>query len=440
VAENEITSSLPAAAMDTLPRASHPLTLTLLLSAVIAATYGFGVYLFPVLLPEMKRSIGFDYAQAGFITAARQLANVAMALLSGFAAARFGPARIVLVATLLSAAGLACLAFAERTWLMGGVLIALNACAAATWVPMMVLIVPLIDERHQAKAIGVISSGTNYGVLLNGLMVPALLASWGWRSVWLVSAALTVVLSAMIAIVFARLGGLRQRVGARRQTTLPGHRATARQILARRYLLVYAIALLCGFAGVPFITYFSAYAHDDLHLGLDVTAHAWALVGLVGAVSGLALGMVGDMRTVPDRAGPAQRDGLRTAVVSASVLLFCASLIAASRPNGYALGGAAIAFGFSFFPIFGLLHAYVGKTSAPALAAVVCGICEASFGVGGAAGNVLGGLCKAASGSFAPIYWLATAASVVLVGLAALVPGVRSASAVCPGGLVDLRR
>jgi predicted MFS family arabinose efflux permease len=414
VAENEITFSLPAAAMDTLPRASHPLTLTLLLSAVIAATYGFGVYLFPVLLPEMKRSIGFDYAQAGFITAARQLANVAMALLSGFAAARFGPARIVLAATLLSAAGLACLAFAERTWLMGGVLIALNACAAATWVPMMVLIVPLIDERHQAKAIGVISSGTNYGVLLNGLMVPALLASWGWRSVWLVSAALTVVLSAMIAIVFARLGGLRQRVGARRQTTLPGHRATARQILARRYLLVYAIALLCGFAGVPFITYFSAYAHDDLHLG--------------------------DMRTVPDRAGPAQRDGLRTAVVSAGVLLFCASLIAASRPNGYALGGAAIAFGFSFFPIFGLLHAYVGKTSAPALAAVVCGICEASFGVGGAAGNVLGGLCKAASGSFAPIYWLATAASVVLVGLAALVPGVRSASAVCPGGLVDLRR
>ena len=170
--------------MDTLPRASHPLTLTILLSAVIAATYGFGVYLFPVLLPEMKRTIGFDYAQAGFITAARQLANVAVALLSGFAAARFGPARIVLAATLLSAAGLACLAFAERTWLMGGVLIALNACAAATWVPMMVLIVPLIDERHQAKAIGVISSGTNYGVLLNGLMVPALLASWGWRSVW----------------------------------------------------------------------------------------------------------------------------------------------------------------------------------------------------------------------------------------------------------------
>lgn len=425
--------------MDTLPRASHQFVLTLLLSAVIAATYGFGVYLFPVLLPEMKRAIGFDYTQAGFITAARQLANVAMALLSGWAAARFGPAKVVLVATLLSAAGLGCLAFADRTWVMGGVLIALNACAAATWVPMMVLITPFIDERHQAKAIGVISSGTNYGVLLNGLTVPALLASWGWRSVWLVSAALTAALSVMIIIVFARLNRLQTRAAPPRHAARPHGGATGRQTFARRYLLVYAIALLCGFAGVPFITYFSAYAHDDLRLSLDATAHAWTLVGLVGAVSGLALGMIGDMRNVRDQAGPAQRDGMRTALVSAGVLLFSASLVAVSRPNGYALAVAAIAFGFSFFPIFGLLHAYVGKTSAPALAAIVCGICEGAFGVGGAAGNVLGGFCKTVFGSFQPVYWFATAASVALVGLTLFVPNIQPAAADCRGGLADSR-
>jgi MFS family permease len=181
--------------MDASPRVSHQLALTLLLTAVIAATYGFGVYLFPVVLSQMKHDIGFDYAQAGYITAARQLANVAMALLSGLAAARFGAARVVLAATALSAIDLAGLAFIDKTWMMGTALVTLNACAAATWVPMMALIAPLIDERHQAKAIGVIGSGTNYGVLLNGLMVPALLASWGWRSVWLVSAVLTAVLS-----------------------------------------------------------------------------------------------------------------------------------------------------------------------------------------------------------------------------------------------------
>lgn len=442
MAENEITLSLPVITMDTLPRVSNPFTLTLLLSAVIAATYGFGVYLFPVLLPQMQHTIGFDYAQAGFITAARQLANVAMALLSGFATARFGPARIVLLATLLSAAGLACLAFASRTCLMGGVLIALNACAAATWVPMMVLITPLIDPRHQAKAIGVISSGTNYGVLLNGLMVPALLGWWGWRSVWLVSAALTMLLVALIAIVFARLGCLRRPVDPWREAALPRGGARVRQMVARRYLLVYAIALLCGLAGVPFITYFSAYAHDDLHLGFEVAAHAWALVGLVGAVSGLALGMLGDRRTHRDhacgRAGAPPRDGLRTALVCAGVLFLGASLVAASHPGSYALAVAAIAFGGSFFPIFGLLHAYVAKTSASRLAAMVCGICEAAFGVGGAVGNVLGGLCKAASGSFAPVYWLATVAAVVLVGSTFLVPGVPHASAVRRRRLADL--
>lgn len=75
--------------MDVSPRVLNQLAVTLLLTAVIAATYGFGVYLFPVVLPQMKHDIGFNYAQAGYITAARQLANIAMALLSGLAAALF---------------------------------------------------------------------------------------------------------------------------------------------------------------------------------------------------------------------------------------------------------------------------------------------------------------------------------------------------------------
>lgn len=420
------------------PRLAKQVIVTLLLTAVIAATYGFGVYLFPVVLPQMKQDIGFNYAQAGYITAARQLANIAVALLSGLAAARFGAARVMLAATALSAMDLAGLAFATNTWMMGAALVSLNAFAAATWVPMMALIAPLIDERHRAKAIGVIGSGTNYGVLLNGLMVPALLASWGWRSVWLVSAALTAVLSVAIVFVFARLGhasAAEDRVTPPAQTKRPG----LQRMLARHFLLVYAIALLCGFAGVPFITYFSAYSHDDLHLGLDVTAHAWALVGLVGVVSGLVLGMIADMHGTPDRNGRMQRDGMRTALVSAGVMLLCASLIAALRPGAYALMVAAIALGFSFFPIFGLLHAYVGKTSAPALAAIVCGICEAAFGVGGALGNVLGGLCKTIFGSFQPVYEMASAASIILVGLAFLIPNARRAMPVCRSGLADLR-
>jgi MFS family permease len=435
----------PRASPRVSPRVSHQLAITLLLTAVIAATYGFGVYLFPIVLPQMKHDIGFDYAQAGYITAARQLANVTMALLSGLAAARFGAARVVLAATALSAIDLAGLAFIDKTWMMGTALVTLNACAAATWVPMMALIAPLIDERHQAKAIGVIGSGTNYGVLLNGLMVPALLASWGWRSVWLVSAVLTAVLSGVIVLVFARLARSSRTLPPRAAPPSPAARPSERsgsglrRMLARQYLLVYAIALLCGFAGVPFITYFSAYSHDDLHLGLDVTAHAWALVGLVGVVSGLVLGMIGDMRGTRDRNGYTQRDGMRAALVSAGVMLLCASLIAASRPGAYALMVAAVALGFSFFPIFGLLHAYVGKTSEPTLAAMACGICEAAFGVGGALGNVVGGLCKTVFGSFQPVYGLAAAASVILVGLTFLVPNTRRASAVCQSSLVDLR-
>ncbi|WP_323119163.1 MFS transporter [Burkholderia alba] len=428
--------------MDSSPHASHQFAVTLLLSAVIAATYGFGVYLFPVLLPQMRHDIGFDYTQAGFVTAARQAANVAVALLSGFAAARFGAARVVFIALMLSAAGLGALAFVERTWLMGGVLIALNACAAATWVPMMVLIAPLIDARHQAKAIGVIGSGTNYGVLVNGLMVPALLAAWGWRSVWLASAMLTAALGVVLAAAFARVARSRGGDEPPRRTAHASRRVTRRQVVARRYLLTYAIALLSGFAGVPFVTYLSAYAHDDLRLGLDATAHAWALMGVAGAASGFVLGVIGDFRGASGGRGEgaAPRDGMRAALVSAGVLLLGASVIAAAHPGAAALGIAAFAFGFSFFPIYGLLHAYVGKRSGAALAAVVCGMCEAAFGVGGVAGNLLGGWCRTVAGTFQPVYWLAAAVSVVLVGLMCAMPNAhRGEAADCRGGAADCR-
>ncbi len=155
----------------------------------------------------------------------------------------------------------------------------------------------------------------------------------------------------------------------------------------------------------------------------------FALVGLVGVMSGLVLGVIADMNGSPDQNGRTQRYGMRTALVSASALLLCASVITTMRPGAYALMVAAIAIGFSFFPIFGLLHAYVGKTSTPALAAMVCGICEAAFGVSVGLGNVAGGLCKTLSGSFQPVYGLASVAALLLVGLTLLVPNTRRACA-----------
>ncbi|WP_315982169.1 hypothetical protein [Aliamphritea spongicola] len=51
---------------------------------------------------------------------------------------------------------------------------------------MVGLIARYIDYQHRAKAMGLIGSGTSYGIFINGLVLPWLLPDYGWRSVWFV--------------------------------------------------------------------------------------------------------------------------------------------------------------------------------------------------------------------------------------------------------------
>jgi hypothetical protein len=51
----------------------------------------------------------------------------------------------------------------------------------------------------------------------------------------------------------------------------------------------------------------------------------------------------------------------------------------------------------------------------------------------------MGGLCKALFGSFQPVYGLASAASVILIGLSFLLPSTRRDTPVCRSGLANLQ-
>ena len=55
-----------------------------LLTGLVAATYGFGIYLFAQLVPDMQASLGFSFAYVGTITAAGQLGFLLCALLAAW--------------------------------------------------------------------------------------------------------------------------------------------------------------------------------------------------------------------------------------------------------------------------------------------------------------------------------------------------------------------
>jgi len=174
---------------------------TILFTSFIATTYGFGIYLFSTVLPEMKAELHFSYTEAGGFISLAQVGFLMAALSSSVLTQRIGAKRPILLAMLTSCISLLGLIFATERWHIAFFLTTAGAAAAAVWIPMVSVAQDRIPTKHQGKAIGLMSSGTAYGVFVNGLVVPVLLPAYGWRAVW--------VFAALLAFTFFTLGWVR---------------------------------------------------------------------------------------------------------------------------------------------------------------------------------------------------------------------------------------
>lgn len=360
---------------------------TVLFTGFVAATYGFGLYLFPAIMSDMRADLGLTYLGVGVITATAQAAFLATALSAGPLSHRIGAPRLVVGSVVLCGLCLAGLAVADTAAVAGALLAILGACTASVWVPMVAVVGRVIDARHRAKALGLISSGTNYGIFVNGLIVPYLLGHHGWRSVWGVTAALTLALA--VAARAAPMGGQGGRAGDAPGAGGPSHRF--KHALTPRFALLSAISFMGGLGGLPFLTYFSAFLREELGLSATLAGQAWSVIGLVGMGSGFVLGALAD------------RIGIRAGLCLAYLLVVAAAALACLHDSPGQILAAAALFGLSFFAIYGLIPAYISKTAPADVSATIFGVATTALGVGAMVGNFIGGWSKSASGTF---FWL----------------------------------
>ncbi|MET1028739.1 MAG: MFS transporter, partial [Dongiaceae bacterium] len=151
------------------------IVLTLFFTCYLALAYGLGLYLFPVLLPDMRAALDLDYTTIGLMSGAAQAGYMIAALVSGALTPRIGSTRLVFLSIFVCAVTLACLSQVTGPWLLGAGLTMLGAAAASIWVPMVDVVSRFIPERNRATVFGVFSSGGGYGALVNGMVVPGLL-------------------------------------------------------------------------------------------------------------------------------------------------------------------------------------------------------------------------------------------------------------------------
>ncbi|MBN3788101.1 MFS transporter [Burkholderia sp. Ac-20353] len=367
------------------------LVLALTLTAFVAVTYGFGVYLFATVVVEMKSALGFGYSTVGLITGAAQIGFLAFAFAGSMVSPIIGGGTLALLSVGLCSACLVGLAYCTNALQAGILLTVLGGCSASVYVPLAEIVTRQVPEVYRARLLGLISSGTSYGVFANGLIVPYAVPHWGWRAVWIVTGVATGILAALAVLVFSRYRLFRdQRRQPERADPPPQVRTTAGR--AGQLPIIWAITFLNGLTLLPYQTYLVPIVREELHYPISTAGHVWSMIGAVGMIAGFALGALAD------------RIGIRRAMLMTFAFATFAAAFVWFNVGAPGLYVSALLFGLSFYPIFGLVPAYLSKTLPPDALTKAFGMANVMVGVGGMVGNFVGGWVKSQFGSLSIVY------------------------------------
>jgi predicted MFS family arabinose efflux permease len=384
--------------------------IVMLLTGLVAATFGFGIYLFAQLVPDMRASLGFDISYVGTITASGQFGFLVCALLAAWITPRIGGGWVIFGSGVVCALALLLIPLTHNILLIGALLTVLAGTAATVFVPMVDVISRTVAYKYRGMAMGLVSSGTSYGVFINSLLVPLYAPRGEWSTVWWIVGLITVALAMGVGVVFTR-ARLFARVGHSGEQTETKVAVSTSLLTQPWVLMVWTMNFLLGFSTFPFQNYLSSYLRTELNFDVAYTAQIWASIGFVGMFSGLIVGWLSD------------RTGLRAAMLLVYACVAGAALIFVVHPVGHWPLAAGILFAVAFYPIFGLIPAYVSKmASSAALAVTIFGVANILQGVGGMIGNFCAGLLASFNGSFVGVYAVIGLVALVMAGVALRLP------------------
>lgn len=342
----------------------------------------------------VQRELGFGAAGLGVAVAVFFASAALTTVLGTRHLLRLGLGHRLVVAGALVALGSLGLGLLARSWaqlvLAMAVLGAANAVCQAT---SNAAVATALPRHRRGLGFGIKQSAVPTAIMLGGLAVPTTTALLGWRSTYLVTGALGLLVAVLglIASRWARAGRARGPAGRARGTAYPA-------VLDRAPtgpLVLVALAIMLASAGANFIgAYLASWAHQ-----VGLTVEEAGLLIAAGSGSSIVLRIVHGHRADLRHGGNLGPIALQ--MLGGGVCL----VLLGAVPQAWAvvvLGLLAFAVGWSWPGLLLYAVARVGR-DAPAQAASVV---QAGAFVGGALGPlVLGALVEVVS--FRGAWWAA---------------------------------
>lgn len=373
-----------------------------ILILALAPTIGLGIgrFAYSLVLPDMRGTLGWSYAAAGFMNTVNAAGYLAGALVVARLARRHRLLTLIKAGTIMAIVSLAlCAASANFVVLSFGRLLAgIGAAVAFVAGGALAATIAQAQPPRSGFLLSLFYAGPGLGILASGLVSPFLLAHFGpgsWRTVWLAMTAISLVL--VIPLLTTTV--------AATAALAPGEANGFRVAPVARYLVGY---FLFGAGYIAYMTFMIAYVRDAG--GGPVAQSAfWSLLGLSAFISPWVWrGILAKSRT-----------GGATAVI-----LGCNAIGAALPLFGQApllLGVSALVFGVAFFAVVASTTAFVRVNYPQAAWPNAIAAMTIVFGVGQTLGPIGIGAITDATGNLDS----ALLASAAMLGLGAVLAWVQ---------------
>ena len=261
-----------------------------LLLAVACALSVANVYYAQPLLDAMGREFGLDEAAVGMVVTATQIGCAVALLLVVPLGDLLDRRRLMIGQLVLLMLALAAVATASGAgWLLAG-MAALGLLGTAMAQGLLALSAALAAPGERGRVVGAAQGGVVIGLLLARTLSGALADLWGWRAVYLMSAAL----SALLAVALA-LGLPRRRLPSAGMGYGALLRSMYALVLTEPVLRVRGMIALLMFAAVSvfwtaLVLPLSAPPHALSHTAIG----AFGLVGAAGVLMAARAGRLAD--------------------------------------------------------------------------------------------------------------------------------------------------
>jgi MFS family permease len=359
---------------------------------ITGISYGFGLFLLPMVIPEIVRDLGLDYTLIGIITGAGPASVFLSIPLAGFLTHQMGGLKLIVIIQAAGALFLAGHYFIQGFTSLFILNFLVRAWPVMTWIPLVSVAVEHIPEKWRATMLTMASGAACFFIFIDGWISSFFLEYFHWRTMWLAVAAICLISSLASFAALKSVGLWQTKTPEQKKIKNLFSGDLSRWLKSRSGITMNVIFLITGLSFATFQVYLAAFLRDELSISLDMMAMMWSAMGISGIFGGMLFGRFADSL------------GIRVTQFLI-FLMGCSAAFFLILPVTVAnLLAMAILFGVSQAAIYGMGPSYLSKvlSSRTASPAFTLGTMAMSFGA--VLGNFFGGWSNNILDSFRLFY------------------------------------